>query len=299
MIPILSDSSPANRRIRRNNSVRYYGKIPKKLLALTFFGIAVTALFSTRPAQAGYIVTLEQVGSDVVATGSGAVDLTGLTFRVSGTLAPGVITANIGIIQIGGSLDNPFIDQYTGITGPTSFGSGGTFEANTNSGDFVGIFGRTGDIDVPHGYVSNTPLSDRMTFNNATFSSLGVTPGTYEWTWGTGLPNQNFTLIIGGSPPPLTITQPNGGEVWLMGSVHEIKWDRTKMKHSDHLILQYSRDGGVTWFRIAQDIPAFTYGYWWQVDNFPTTQGRVKILLQEDRSIADESDANFTVQRRP
>ncbi len=302
MIPLLSDSSPANRRIRRNNSVRYYGKIPKKLLALTFFGIAVTALFSTRPAQAGYIVTLEQVGSDVVATGSGADDLTGLTLRVSGTLAPGVITANIGIIQIGGSLDNPFIDQYTGITGPTSFGSGGTFEANTNSGDFVGIFGRTGNIDVPHGYVSNTPLSDRMTFNNATFSSLGVTPGTYEWTWGTGLPNQNFTLIIGGgtpTPPPLAIIQPNGGEVWLMGSVHEIKWDRTNMKHSDHLILQCSRDGGATWFRIAQDIPAFTYGYWWQVDNFPTSQGRVKILLQEDRSIADESDANFTVQRRP
>ena len=141
-----------------------------------------------------------------------------------------------------------------------------------------------------------------MTFNNATFSSLGVTPGTYEWTWGTGLPNQNFTLIIGGgtpTPPPLAIIQPNGGEVWLMGSVHEIKWDRTNMKHSDHLILQYSRDGGATWFRIAQDIPAFTYGYWWQVDNFPTSQGRVKILLQEDRSIADESDANFTVQRRP
>jgi hypothetical protein len=234
----------------------------------------------------------------VVATGSGAVDLTGLTLRVSGTLAPGVITANIGIIQIGGSLDNPFIDQYTGITGPTSFGSGGTFEANTNSGDFVGIFGRTRNIDVPQGYVSGTALSDSMTFNNATFASLGVTPGTYVWTWGTGLPNQNFTLIIGGATP-LTITQPNGGEVWLMGSVHEIKWDRTNMKHSDHLILQYSRDGGATWFRIAQDIPAFTYGYWWQVDNFPTTQGRVKILLQEDRSIADESDANFTVQRRP
>jgi len=158
MISLLSDSSPANRRIRRNNSVRYYGKIPKKLLALTFFGIAVTALFSTRPAQAGYIVTLKQVGSDVVATGSGAVDLTGLTLRVSGTLAPGVITANIGIIQIGGSLDNPFIDQYTGITGPTNFGSGNTFEASTNSGDFVGIFGLTGNIDVPQGYVSDTPL---------------------------------------------------------------------------------------------------------------------------------------------
>jgi hypothetical protein len=41
-----------------------------------------------------------------------------------------------------------------------------------------------------------------MTFNNATFASLGVTPGTYVWTWGTGLRNQNFTLIIGGAGLP-------------------------------------------------------------------------------------------------
>jgi hypothetical protein len=40
-----------------------------------------------------------------------------------------------------------------------------------------------------------------MTFNNATFVSLGVTPGTYIWTWGTG-PNQNFTLQIGPTTVP-------------------------------------------------------------------------------------------------
>ena len=84
-----------------------------------------------------------------------------------------------------------------------------------------------------------------------------------------------------------------------MGSVHEIKWDSTNLKQSDHLIIQYSRDGGASWFRIAQDIPALSFSYWWQVDNFPTTQGRVKILLQGDLSITDQSDANFTVQRRP
>ncbi len=84
-----------------------------------------------------------------------------------------------------------------------------------------------------------------------------------------------------------------------MGSVQEIRWDSTNLKRSDHLILQYSRDGGATWFRIAQNIPAFTFGYWWQVDNFPTTQGRIKILLQGNRSITDQSDANFTVQRNP
>jgi hypothetical protein len=175
--------------------------------------LVTASLFSVRPAQ-GYTITLQQVGSNVVANESGAINLTGLTFVVSGTLEPGVIVPNIGIIQIGGSLGNPFIDQYIGITGPTSFGSGDAFEANTNSGDFVGIFGLTGNIDVPQGYVSDTPLSDSMTFNNATFASLFVTPGTYIWTWGTG-GSQNFTLQIGSVGVPGV---PDGGStVFLLG----------------------------------------------------------------------------------
>ena len=41
---------------------------------------AVTAsLFSVRPAEA-YTVTLQQMGSNVVANGSGPINLTGLTF---------------------------------------------------------------------------------------------------------------------------------------------------------------------------------------------------------------------------
>jgi len=36
------------------------------------------------------------------------------------------------------------------------------------------------------GYVSGSPLKDTMTFDNATFSSLTVTPGVYVWNWGAG-----------------------------------------------------------------------------------------------------------------
>ena len=101
-----------------------------------------------------------------------------------------------GIIQVGST--SVSIDGYTGFTGPTSFGSGDVFFASSGSGDLVGIFGSAGEIIVPLGYVSGAALSDSMTFDNATFASLGLTPGTYEWTWGTGtgLANQNFTLII-------------------------------------------------------------------------------------------------------
>jgi hypothetical protein len=55
-----------------------------------------------------------------------------------------------------------------------------------------------------------------MTFNNVTLADLGVTPGTYVWTWGDGA-NQNFTLRIGsvGVPPPGV---PDGGTtVSLLG----------------------------------------------------------------------------------
>jgi hypothetical protein len=90
------------------------------------------------------------------------------------------------------------------------------FFPNTSSGDLVGIAGNVGAghvgvLTVPQGYAS-AALSDSMTFNNATFASLGVTPGTYVWTWGTGLENQNFTLVIGGAGVP-----DGGSKVSLLG----------------------------------------------------------------------------------
>jgi len=56
-------------------------------------------------------------------------------------------------------------------------------------------------VIVPTGYVSGNALTDSMTFDNESFASLGVTPGTYVWSWGDGV-NQRFTLIIGAAGVP-------------------------------------------------------------------------------------------------
>ena len=100
-----------------------------------------------------------------------------------------------------GSQSSVALDTYTGFMGPTSFGSGSGFvAADVNTGDTAGIIGNSSfygitNLWVPFGYVSEAALLGTETYDNASFASLGVTPGTYVWTWGAGA-DQSFTLEI-------------------------------------------------------------------------------------------------------
>jgi hypothetical protein len=145
-------------------------------------------------------VNLDEVGSNVVGTGSGTLDLSGLTLSSSNATTRANVTASDGIIELGPAVVDTG-DVYSGFSGPTSFGGGGTVNATSGTGP-VGILGAFNDIVVPHGYVSNAALSDTATWANQDFSSLGVTPGTYLWTWGTGVHADSFTLQIGPAAVP-------------------------------------------------------------------------------------------------
>ena len=154
--------------------------------------------FAASRARAGYVVTLVQQGPNVVATGSGAIDLTGLTLFLFGGFGESELVPNSGLILTG---NLGVLTGYSGFSGPTSFGSGSQAFTFNTSGDLVGIVASSNELVVPINYVSGNPLSDSATYPFQTFSSLGVTPGTFEWTWGTGA-NQNVTLKIGVSGVP-------------------------------------------------------------------------------------------------
>jgi hypothetical protein len=175
---------------RMRKDVRSFGggrsmTFVKRIAGATALGAAVLLSLSLAPAQAGYVVTLQEVGNDVVATGSGPIDLAGLHFdRIASSSA--LIGPAFGRIVTGpsGSEAGASVLLYSGPIGPTSFGAGGTTVPNSSSGNPAGILADPGEIVVPQGYVSNDPLSDTSTYTGKTFSTLGVTPGTYEWTWG-------------------------------------------------------------------------------------------------------------------
>jgi hypothetical protein len=148
---------------------------------------------SLGPARAAYVVDLRQVadpsqplGFDVVATGKGTIDLTDLFFDFPVmTFSPAEINPSNATIG-GGSTGTVNVDFYSGIIGPPpSFGGGGLIGASSSSGDVVTLFGDGfGELFVPAGYMSGHALSNTSTFDNATFASLGVTPGVYVYNWG-------------------------------------------------------------------------------------------------------------------
>src|SRR5438046_6635589 len=90
---------PSQLKKQKVKSLRFF----KPTLATTL-AIGLAWLLSVQPAQAGYIVTLQQVGPDVVATGSGAINLHGLTFSHSGSANPGLIAAFCNGVNSGMSI---------------------------------------------------------------------------------------------------------------------------------------------------------------------------------------------------
>ncbi len=171
---------------------------------LSKLAVASTLLFTVVSGNArateivsNAVIDFTEVGGNVVVTASGEIDLTGLSYQYS-TYAPTEIVPSEATVLIGTA--SGAVDVYTGISGPTPFGTGGTTAASSGSGGTFGINDTV--LDLPGGYVSGTSLSSSSTFDGATFASLGLTPGTYVYTWGD--PNTLTINVASGVPEPST-----------------------------------------------------------------------------------------------
>jgi hypothetical protein len=144
-----------------------------------------------------FTVTLLEVGSDVVMSGYGGFNITDLTYVGGGGGYGSGINPQGGEFLLGSLLAS--LDLYTGSTfsGPSSFGGLPTgTTSTTDSGYLLGIF-PLNNLAVPTGYVSGTFISGSTTYLNQTLSGLAATPGTYIYTWGSGVNVSQLTLQIG------------------------------------------------------------------------------------------------------
>lgn len=170
------------------------------LASFSLLILAASLAAAAGPARAAYTVTFSQAGPDVVATGSGTIDINGLTFITSGMTVPQV--APTFATEATGAAGA--VDEYGGVSGPFSFGSGVITNATTGTGDLVGVqVLRVGPgfVFVPTGYASGAPLSDTATYAGQSFAALGLTPGAYLYTFGSGANADTFTVDVAAPVP--------------------------------------------------------------------------------------------------
>jgi hypothetical protein len=97
-------------------------------------GLLTALAAGVSPANAAYTITFSQVGSDVVASGSGSLDLAGLSPDGGGTVADEFLYPAGGLDFIGGSV-GASVSNYVGFTGPASFGAAVISYPESASGD--------------------------------------------------------------------------------------------------------------------------------------------------------------------
>jgi len=157
-------------------------------------------------------ITISEVGSNVVMTASGTIDLTGLTLVTSnaGPYGGGGLGGGSATFLMGTT--NVYFNEYSGFTSvPSNFGtSGGGLGSTSSSGDVFGIITQGAPpylLVVPTGFTSGGQISSTQTFTGQTFSSLGLVAGTYTYTWGSG---QSLSVVVGGVVPTPTPTPSTG-----------------------------------------------------------------------------------------
>jgi hypothetical protein len=188
----------------------------------SLLGAVAVLLGFSGSANSAVVVTAVESGGDVIFTteAGGSLDLSGSAFWISSNGST-FLNAATGSLGIGGDLagGNP-VNLYLGLTGdPFGPGTGGDIvpEGISGSGDYFGFSGADNFFFVPDGYVSGDPLSGTSTFAGESFTTLGMSQGSYVYT----LTGSGDTITLNVVPIPAA--------VWLFGSaLVGLGWMRRK-----------------------------------------------------------------------
>ncbi|MGE5340982.1 MAG: lectin like domain-containing protein [Candidatus Omnitrophota bacterium] len=200
---------------------------------------------------------------------------------------------------------NPCIKAYVGLNGSnitvTSPNGGETWYVGSSHPITWSSYNVIGNVKIEY----TRDNGNTWTSVNASASNTG----SYSWV----IPNApatqckvRVTSLSNGSlldvsnavfsivRPSITVTSPNGGEQWYVGTTHPITW--TSGGVSGNVKIEYSRNNGSTWILINAST-ANTGSYSWVVPNAPATQCKVRVTSVSNGTILDTSNAVFSILR--
>ena len=153
---------------------------------------------------------------------------------------------------------------------------------------------------------SASSLPSGATFNLATrtfswtpsYTQAGSYPGVhFQVTDGILTDSEDITITVNNvTGPAITVTSPNGGENWVVGTNQTIIWTSSGVIGA--VRIELSRDGGLTWASIIPATPNDESQAWF-VTGPATTHARIKVASVSNPAIFDISNADFTITIPP
>lgn len=154
-------------------------------------------LLAASQSEAAVTINIRESGGNVVAQATGSLNVATL-----GTPADANV---VGLIEFVGA------GNYAYLLGPTQasvYIPGFTIQqplnttavssvADSSSGGPIGVdaVGQSVRLYVPRGYVSGSPINATSTWNGDSLASLGLTPGSYVFSYGT----DSITYVVAGA----------------------------------------------------------------------------------------------------
>ena len=98
----------------------------------------------------------------------------------------------------------------------------------------------------------------------------------------------NFTVAV----PSITVTVPNGGETWTVGSVQNITFTRSNANGNATVEVNRTYPSGA-WELLSNSVSGSSYA--WTVTSPTSSTARVRVFLTASPTVIDTSNANFSI----
>ena len=155
------------------------------------------------------------------------------------------------------------------------------------------VYSTDGGVTFPSGHVIIASTSNLGSYNWTIPNNISSTcimrvsnpadPGTF------GVSAANFKIMGG-----FIISAPNGGEIWVVGSNHNITW--TSAGTVANVALAYSSDGGNTYPNVIASTTPNNNSYAWTVPDAISATLRMRVSDATDSDASSVSAANFKIR---
>jgi hypothetical protein len=148
--------------------------------------------------------------------------------------------------------------------------------------------------NTTYGYDSNSNAIEGTLVKDLGWYGVGATPlDPDDPTDAAWLDEMWVDGRFGVTPSTLTLTSPNGGELWWTGSEYQIRWTWTGT--ITHVGLSYSTDGFMAVNGTIVSSTSNDGSYTWTTPVTPSTTTRVRVADADNPALYDDSDADFSL----